>query len=339
MKPLRLSHFVRLSFVASVAAFSLSWTALARGAEPAGIEELRINQLQFIGTHNSYHVRNKPSRSIVAWNYTHAPLDVQLNRGVRSVELDLQNHEGVFEVMHVPKLDEGSTCRRLSDALDTIRKWSDGHPQHLPLSILFELKKEGPTFDAHYLKFDAAALERLDEMLQKAFPAERRISPDDVRGSARTLREAALRNGWPTLAASRGKIFFILHDNAQQRAFYEQGHPSLRGRAMFVRSDETRDDAAVMVLDEPRQSEIERLVKLGFFIRTRADADLHTDSRREPMRREAALASGAQIVSTDFPPGERQAGTGYIVQFPGAAPARVNSVNGPPALAGRTIPR
>lgn len=308
----------------------------ARAASPNDIEQLRINQLQYIGTHNSYHVRAKPSR-FASLNYSHAPLDVQLDRGVRSVELDLHDRGGTFEVCHIVKIDEGTTCRRLSDALETVRKWSDAHPGHLPISFLFELKKDGVGFDPRIRKFDAASLDRLDDLLRSVFPASRCIRPDDVRGSASTLREAVEKNGWPTLAAGRGKVFFILHDEGPLRDAYLKGHASLRGRVMFVRSDETRDDAATLVLDDPRDPEIPRLVSAGYFIRTRADADLHTDRPGKPSRLKAALASGAQIVSTDYPTGEPQAGTGYVVEFAKGAPARVNPVNGPKPLRGQTL--
>lgn len=108
---------------------------------------------------------------------------------------------------------------------------------------------------------------------------------------------------------------------------------------MFVRSDESRDDGAVLVLDDPRNPETRGLVSAGYFIRTRADSDLHADRRGKPSGREAAFASGAQIVSTDFPPGEPQAGTGYIVEFAKSAPARVNPVNGPQAWRAQTLPQ
>jgi hypothetical protein len=310
---------------------------VVRAAAPTSVEELRINQLQFVGTHNSYHVRAKPSRNFPSLNYSHAPLDVQLDQGVRSVELDLHDRDGVFEVFHVVGIDEGTTCRRLSDALETVRKWSDAHPRHLPISVLFELKKDGVGLDPHIRRFDAASLDRLDELLRSVFPAARRITPDEVRGTAPTLREAVEKGGWPTLAASRGRVFFILHDNGKLRDFYTQGHPSLRGRAMFVRSDESRDDGAVLVLDNPRNPEIPRLVSAGYFIRTRADSELHIDRRGKTSGRDAAFASGAQIVSTDFPAGEPQVGTGYMVEFAKSAPARVNPINGPEAWRGQTV--
>ncbi len=130
---------------------------------------------------------------------------------------------------------------------------------------------------------------------------------------------------------------FILHDDAAKRELYTRDHPSLRGRVMFVRSDDKRDDGAAMVLDSPRNPEIPRLVKAGYLVRTRADSDLRASASSNEARREAALASGAQIVSTDFPAGEPQAGTGYIVQFTDSAPGRIDPINGPPALRGQVV--
>jgi hypothetical protein len=307
----------------------------AHAAEPAAIDALRINQLQYIGTHNSYHVRKQAS-SRPEWNYSHAPLDVQLDRGVRSFELDLHYKNGDFEVFHVPIVDEGTTCRRLSDALATVRKWSEAHPRHVPISFLFELKKEGPQLDSRIRLPDAAALDQLDRVLREGASTDRIITPDEVRGSAATLREAIEKTGWPTLAASRGKVLFILHDDGAMRDLYTKDHPSLRGRVMFVRSDERRDDGAALVLDNPRSPDIARLAKAGYFIRTRADSDLLKDPSRAQARRDAALASGAHILSTDFPPGEPHE-SGYVVEFAGAAPARANPLNAPEGLAGQAI--
>lgn len=71
--------------------------------DPA-IEALPINQLQYIGSHNSYRIRTDPAiYSFVntlggilpdgldptGWDYTHIPLTDQLGLGVRSFELDI----------------------------------------------------------------------------------------------------------------------------------------------------------------------------------------------------------------------------------------------------------
>ncbi|HEV8000031.1 MAG TPA: Ca2+-dependent phosphoinositide-specific phospholipase C [Planctomycetaceae bacterium] len=325
-----------------VALFCLSSAAQAFAAgDPAAVEQLRINQLQFIGTHNSYHVRDpaRPNKNFPDWSYSHAPLDVQLERGVRSFELDLQYRKGEFFVFHVAMLDEGSTCRTLKEGLESVRKWSDAHPRHLPISFLFELKQEGPRLDSTIKIPDAAALDQLDGILRSVFPPERTITPDDVRGSAATLREAVQKSGWPTLEAARGKVFYILHDEKKERELYTHDHPSLRGRVMFVRSEESREDAATLVMDNPRDPDIPRLVKAGYFIRTRADSGLRTRGSGPLARREAAFASGAQIVSTDFPNGEAQPTTGFVVEFAHAALGRVNPINGPEGLRGQTIGR
>jgi hypothetical protein len=322
-----------------MAAIAASSCASLAAAEPDALDKLPINQLQVIGTHNSYHAREKPVAQGRGreWNYTHPPLDVQLDRGVRSFELDLHYKDGRFEVFHVPLVDEGTTCRRLEEALATVRKWSEAHPRHVPISFLFELKTEGPRLDNRIREVDAAALDRLDEVLRGGFAPGAIVTPDDVRGSASTLREAVTSAGWPTLASVRGKVFFILHDQGRKRELYTAAHPSLRGRVMFVRSDESRADGATLVLDNPRDPDIPRLAKAGYYIRTRADSGLRTAAPGQPARRDAALASGAHIVSTDFPAGEAHAETGYVVAFPDDAPARVNPVNGPEDLRGRAV--
>jgi hypothetical protein len=305
--------------------FSLADTAPVARAD----DELRINQLQVVGTHNSYHVREKPIKSGRAseWNYTHPPLDVQLERGVRSFELDLHWRGGEFLVFHVPIIDEGTTCRTLADALATVRKWSEAHPQHVPISFLFELKSEGPGLDKRIKHVDAAGLDQLDGVLKSGFGAGQIITPDVVRGDSPTLREAVTTRGWPTLEAARGKVLFILHDDGKQRDLYTEQHPSLRGRVMFVRSDERRDDGATLVLDDADDPNIPRLAKVGYFIRTRADSGLRTESPGQPARRDAAFASGAHIISTDYPPGQPDAATGYVVEFEKQAPARFSPVN------------
>lgn len=333
------AYFCRLTARQTVAICFAVVLAAANSGEESLADELRMNQLQVIGTHNSYHVREKPIKSGRAseWNYSHAPLDVQLDRGVRSFELDLHWRNGEFFVFHVPILDEGSTCRTLADALATVRKWSEAHPNHVPISFLFELKKEGPGLDKRIKHVDAAGLDELDEVLKAGFAAGRIITPDAVRGESETLREAVTTRGWPTLDIVRGKVLFILHDEGAQRDLYGQGHPSLRGRVMFVRSNENRDDGATLVLDNPRDSDIPRLAKAGYFIRTRADSGLSTTTPGQPARRDAAFASGAHILSTDYPPGQPDAATGYVVEFENQAPARINPVNGPEAERGKSF--
>ncbi len=326
--------FTPLAIALTIAVGPQLFASRGFAAETAAFDQLRINQLQYIGSHNSYHQRPLAAKSVREWDYQHAPLDVQLDRGVRSFELDMHYKQGEFDVFHVPLVDDRSSCPKLVDGLKTVRAWSDAHPDHVPISFLFEFKSEGPQLDRRIKPLDAPGLEKLDQLLDSVFPKSKRISPDDVRGDFPTLRQAVEQRGWPTLAEARGKVMFVLHDEGRERAMYADNRPSLEGRVMFVRSNDRRDDGAVMILDDADDPRIAPMVAKNYFVRTRADAGLkHSDRRRDQ-----ALTSGAHIVSTDFPPGEADSKDGYSVTFPEAA-ARVNPVSGPAELRGQLLPR
>lgn len=71
---------------------------LSRAAELAEFDELRINQMQVIGSHNSFKAASDPEwfKLMVAtvpkaneMDYAHPPLNDQLNLGLRNLELDL----------------------------------------------------------------------------------------------------------------------------------------------------------------------------------------------------------------------------------------------------------
>lgn len=302
-------------------------------------DQLRMNQIQVVATHNSYHQRpGDVSLSIIttlfpdakAWDYSHPPLDVQLDRGVRSFELDIHHMKGGYGVFHVPHIDMGSTCPTLGECLETVRDWSRAHPQHVPIIFLLEIKEEGITLDPeNVLPIDAAALDLLDQEVRDVFPPEQLVTPDDVRGGAPTLEAAVLERGWPVLDDVRGQVMVVLHERGATRDLYTAGRPSLEGRAMFIRSEEGRPDAAFLIIDYPRVGVIQRVVSKGYMVRTRADSGLRHDDLD---RRDAALASGAQVVSTDFPPGEAHRDNGYEVSFAGGG-VRVNPVNAVPYLA------
>jgi hypothetical protein len=66
-------------------------------------------------------------------------------------------------------------------------------------------------------------------------------------------------------------------------------------------------------------------------VRTRTDADTRHARTNDTARRELALASGAQLLSTDYPASEPSQWTPYSVSLPGGAVARCNPVNGPPS--------
>lgn len=316
----------------------------APGAQAGDADALRINQIQVIGTHNSYHLRPPAEllaivRQIVpdarAWDYEHKPLPEQLADGVRSFELDLYHYPGGWEVFHVPHYDERSSCPMFVDCLRQVKAWSDANPRHVPVSFLLEIKEEEARVSPRPVApLDAEALDRLDAEIRSVFPDDRIITPDSVRGDAPTLVDAIRDHGWPRLGNSRGKVMFILHERGFLRDLYTDGRDSLRGRAMFVNSAPGRDDGVTMVMDNPLDANIPDRVRAGVFVRTRIDAGLREPEPGDTRRRDQGFASGAHILTSDFPPGTSNSATGYTVSFEGNAPARVNPVNTPAELHG-----
>ena len=309
-------------------------------AEPA-IESLRLNQIQVVGTHNSYHVRPPAAMLKTAmavrkdakeWDYSRQPLDQQLDQGVRSFELDLHVSDKGWQVMHVPIFDPGTTVATFTDALKQVAAWSEKHPRHIPISFLLELKEEG--FQLNRSKFrqpQAKDIELLDANIREVFSADRLLTPDDVRGEHATLFEAVSAGGWPTLADAAGNVFVILHETGPNRAAYLDGHPALAGRAMFVESELGAPHAAVLVRNDPTDPQIDKLARQGYLIRTRVDSQGNVQAER----REQALVGGAHVLTTDYPSGEIEAERAF--GFADRAPARVNPVTGPEGLRGKLL--
>ena len=335
---------------------------LLAGRARAADSDIRINELQVIGTHNSYHAGFAPSEAqflrtrspddFAGLDYRHPTLTHQLDDGVRQLELDIfadsqggrYAHPALaeqvaqaglpadppfapaevmgrpgFKVMHVQDVDQRSNCQPLTACLAEIRAWSRAHPRHLPLFILLETKQQPlhlpfPTVTPEI--FDTTVLDVLDATIASVFTRGEYITPDDVRGHHSTLNEAILQHrAWPTLATARGKVIFLM-DQKSMTAPYVQGHPALRGRILFTNSTPGDPDAAFVELNDGDAAAIDHLVGAGYLVRTRTDTDLKESRTNDTRRRDALMASGAQILSTDFPAHEA-APSGYVVEFSG----------------------
>jgi len=239
----------------------------------------------------------------------------------------------------VPQIDAESTCYLFNECLTEIKQWSDEHPGHVPIIIMIEIKDTDFFNTATYLPitpWQAEDYDGLDAEIRSVFPEEQLITPDKVRGNFATLNEAILTAGWPTLAETRGKVMFTNCNCTnpvpdKHRLDYAIGHENLEGRVLFPNSAAGNPDSAVIHLEEPEVSEeeIKRLVALGYFIRTRADANTHEAVANDTTRRDAAFSSGSQYIATDFPEPSVTASPDYFVQIPGGTPARCNPINSP----------
>ncbi len=90
----------------------------------------------------------------------------------------------------------------------------------------------------------------LDKEIRSVIPADKMIVPDDVRGKHATLEEAVLKDGWPSLDSSRGKVVFLL-DQRRAGPDYVAGHQSLKGRVIFTNAEPGSPDAAFVEVNDP----------------------------------------------------------------------------------------
>ncbi len=278
---------------------------------------LRLGDLQAKGTHNSYHVAPDPFQ-LADWNYTHSPLGVQLGaHGIRQFELDININvfDDRFEVYHIIRIDEGTTCFTLVDCLEDMKRWSDDNRAHAPIVVMVEIK-DG--FDASYAEH---FFELFEEELLSVWPEDRLITPDFVRGDYATLREALADRGWPTLGEIRSCALFFFLDSGEHRDFYTHGDTSLDGRLAFVTASSDKPYGAITSLDDPigEADAIDSEVAAGMLVRTRVDTLSDEGPEVDPARLDAALASGAQFLSTDI----------EDLALPDGSPVRCNPVTAP----------
>ncbi|BDC48733.1 hypothetical protein F183_A10490 [Bryobacterales bacterium F-183] len=325
--------------------------------------DVRMNQIQIVGTHNSYHaglapeemelLRRANPQAADSLAYVHPGIVEQLDAGVRKLELDVfgDRKGGLFadpryvreagttmpagwietmrkpgfKVLHVQDVDVRSHCWTFVECLQVVKKWSDGHPGHLPLYIFVENKMERVPEPV-----TTAAMDALDAEIRSVLPPSKLVTPDDVRGKFATLEEAVRKQGWPLLSWARGRIVFLL-DQERVTPLYTAGkHASLKGRVMFTNSKPGTPDAAFLKINDPGSRNIAELVKQGYLVRTMTDGGAQAVREGRTARRDQAIASGAQILSTDYPFEWKAQSSGYRVTLPGDVKARCNPVNAPP---------
>uniref|UniRef100_B0T4N5 Calcium-dependent phosphoinositide phospholipase C n=1 Tax=Caulobacter sp. (strain K31) TaxID=366602 RepID=B0T4N5_CAUSK len=298
----------------------------------------RLDAMHVLGSHNSYrpdldppalaHQRQVMGERSTGVEYGHPPITAQLNLGLRQLEFDpyADSAGGLYaapyasdpvklatmkrpgaKVLHAPVIDARTHCLTLTDCFGQVAAWSRVHPDH-DLIVIFVNTKEEP-FNSPLIPnpplYTEADLAGIDADAVQAFGRDHIVAPDDLRGDASTLRQAATGGRWPGLAASRGKVLLVLDSNPRIAQLYRQDHPSLAGRMMFGLYDAAEPEAAVFNIQDPKAEEarIKDLVAQGFLVRTRSDADTREARQHDLGRLQAALRSGAQIISTDYYPG------------------------------------
>jgi len=307
-----------------------------------------------------YSILRSTDARVEALDYAHPPLAQQLDIGLRSLELDVY-HDPVggryarpiglalvraagrepapfdtrgelaqpgFKVMHDDDVDFRSSVLSLEGALAELRRWSEAHPDHEPVIVTMNTKRTRGhlTGAVEPGPITPAVLDALDATLLAGLSRQRLLTPDDVRGNAATLNEAIRIRGWPALANCRGRFLFVLDEGGDAREAYARGRPSLAGRVMFTTHPPGEPESAFLVINDPMRDgdRIRSLVAQGYMVRTRADSETREARAADFTRARAAVESGAQVISTDYPsPDPRWHGGAYRVSLPGGVFWRV----------------
>ena len=336
------------------------------------VDDLPINEIQVIGSHNSYKqpiapalfnvIKDADSNLARHIDYGHSSLTEQLNLGLLNLEIDVYADEkggkyahprgldwakeddrvppydpqGLmkapgFKVFHIQDIDFRSNCLSFVQCLRELRRWSDAHKDHPPVFITMNakdepIKKEGFAVPE---KFTSAIFDRLDKEITDNFGKEYLLVPDDVRGHHATLEEAVLHGGWPRLKEARGRFMFILDETGDKRAAYIQGHPSLKGRVLFANAEPGTPEAAFLIVNDPvgELGHIQELVRKGYIVRTRADADTEEARCNDKSHFQAACRSGAQVITTDYYVKSTHFTSDYVIHFDDGKYFRVNPLN------------
>ena len=321
------------------------------------LDNLRLNEIQVIGSHNSYkqsidpalfaYLGKRDSAAASTIDYSHISLSKQLDLGLLDLEIDVYadpkggkySHplglqlvpgqppfdpgsvmkEPGFKVFHIPDIDFRSNSLTFKSCLQELKSWSQKHPDHYPVFITMNAKDEGLQREGFTVpqKFSSSTFDSLDGEIITYLGKENVITPDMVKGNFSTLENAVLHHNWPVVKNVKGKFLFVLDETGEKITTYVKGHPSLKGRMLFTNSPEHTPEAAVMILNSAKTDSIQSMVKKGYIVRTRADADTKEARNNDMSTFEAACKSGAQIITTDYYQKSTHFPSDYIISFRG----------------------
>lgn len=301
--------------------------------EKAYADGVKFNEVAYIATHNSYQLESVPSYQQIYRNletvtfglvdgnaplYNSDTLTEQFNAGIRSIELDIETvvdgDDVSFVCSHSPLIDMTSSCYDFELALEEIRMWSDANPRHLPITVIVEPKQFFLLDDGmRFLNLEYA--NKVDELLREVF-GDKLITPADMMGDHATLKEMREADDWLTLEDCAGKVVVLLHDTAVTNQYIKQDE-SIKSQAMFPMlryNSRDKDHASFLIVNNPddiAKYSQELIYEKNLVVRTRVDSygSYNDEDRR------LTLESGAQILSTDYPPRADMNGVEYYVDF------------------------
>ena len=273
---------------------------------------IQFNEVRLLASHNSYKKTlpdNIYQLSVPIFGadrfkeflYEHSTPVNQLGNGVRGLEFDFRSQTDGFKIFHGPIVDNGSNSPDLAMTLEELSLWSRANPGHLPVTILMEPKDDPSFMNPNFQKMNRERFKELDNTIRDILGEDRLITPADLMGDCASPAELVETNAWPSLQSLRGKFLFMLHPHRTYTDLYINMDKTLRTQVLVpavwhYELDKFYPYTAFVIYNDPEIEPIRALVDRHYIVRTRMDNLLFYD---EP-RKERALASGAQILSTDL---------------------------------------
>jgi hypothetical protein len=237
--------------------------------------------------------------------------------GLRQKVKDPLMKQPGFKVLHIADVDYETNYLTFKQVLTELKNWSNAHPNHTPIFVNIESKGFNPGDESGFLRFlgfkralrfGEQAFIDLDKEILEILSADIIFKPMDLKANFPTIKERLNEQGWPLLNDCLGKFIFILEGDNQE--LYQQKSID---RPMFVYSQPNGDNTAFVVKNDPigHEQEIESLTG-KYIVRTRSDAGTLEARANDYTRFNAAVKSGAQIISTDYYKADSRIGTFQI---------------------------
>ncbi|MEI6577979.1 MAG: Ca2+-dependent phosphoinositide-specific phospholipase C [Eubacteriales bacterium] len=289
---------------------------------------IKYNEVRMLTTHNSY--KKALSERIYKLStlvfgpdkfksimYEHDTPVKQLENGVRGLELDLRWQYNGFKIFHSPMPDNLSNSPDWKMTLEELSLWSDANPNHVPITILVEFKNDDPYRNLLFKKMDASKFKELDNTI-KTIMGDKVLTAADLMGNYPTLAEMVKNNDWPTLSSLKGKFIFLLHPDAEYTDIYINMDKTLKTQVFIpvfsIENIESHYDYSAFILyNNPDVDVIKDLVSKHYVVRTFIDnGQLYREDYKA-----RALASGAQMLTTDLEKGVIMPKTDYAAYLEG----------------------
>jgi len=230
--------------------------------------------------------------------------------GLKQKTKDTNMQNPGFKLLHIADVDYESNYPTFISALEEINTWSNNHPSHLPLYVNLEIKREAPGDYSKFLRFlgfqkapktDSTVFLEIHKEIIEVFgdKMDKLLKPKELKGSFHSVNERLLVDGWPKLNDCLGKIIFIIDGDID--GYYLNQLNNGADLPLFIYTEPNQSCCAFVIRNNPlnKEKEIKELSNY-YIVRTRSDAGTIEARENNYTVFNAAIASEAQIISTDY---------------------------------------